>query len=94
MFFRLSVCGAVIIDQLPAGLNTLHPNRLVKVSDNDGKEVTQVTTDQIGKFCADLKSGNYKFKVGIVMSFHFDSLRSGIACVRACVRACVGANRL
>ena len=57
---RFSACGRVIIDKVPSGLERVTTQRKVKIT---GAEITEVNTNDEGKFCVDVKPGKYIFQV-------------------------------
>jgi hypothetical protein len=60
---RFSVCGQVIIDKVPSGLERVSAQQTVKVT---GTEEKQVSTKEDGKFCLNLKPGKYVFSVSFL----------------------------
>ena len=61
---RFNLCGRIIIDKLPEGLSYTSPQREVTLNPKgQPKEVTILTSDNHGAFCAEVKPGTYVLKV-------------------------------
>ena len=58
---RFSVCGRVIIDKVPSGLERVSSQKTVKIKGTE--VVTELVTNSDGTFCLDLKPGKYIFAV-------------------------------
>ncbi len=78
---RFSLCGRIVIEKLPEGLSYASPQRQVTLHPKrQPDDVTTLTSDNLGAFCADVKPGTYVLKV---------SARACAVCVCVCVCVCV-----
>ncbi|XP_048249948.1 nodal modulator 1-like [Haliotis rufescens] len=59
-----SMCGEVVIDRVPEGLNQVPVQRkVIYYPEGRGSDAVSITTDSAGKFCARVKPGKYVVKV-------------------------------
>ena len=64
LFCRFSLCGQIVIDQLPEGLSYTSPQRQVTLHPKgDPSKLTTLTSDNQGAFCAEVQPGTYVVKV-------------------------------
>ena len=63
--FRFSVCGRIIIDQVPEGLGSVSAQRQLSLTATSTKKASarNIASDEHGNFCTDVAPGTYSLQV-------------------------------